>query len=49
MFRNCRTRGLCAIALGIGILLALVLPVNFIIFVTGLTLIFLGITWMKRY
>lgn len=49
MFRNCRTRGICAISLGVGILLALVLPVGVIIFCAGVSLIVLGCTWIKRF
>lgn len=48
LFRNYRLRGVCAVSLGVGILLALVLPVGVIIFCAGITLIILGFTWMKR-
>lgn len=47
--RNCKLRGACVASIGIGILLALVLPVGVIIFVAGLTLICLGITWMRKF
>ncbi len=40
--------GLCAICLGIGILLSMVLPTGFIIFVGAIALIVLGATWMRR-
>ncbi len=49
LFRNCRTRGMFVMALGVGILLALVLPVSVIIFCAGISLIILGCTWMKRF
>lgn len=39
---RCRNSGLCLMSLGVGILLALVLPVGVIIFVSGLALIGLG-------
>ena len=48
MFRNYRMRGICAVSLGTGILLALVLAVGVIIFRAGVSLIVLGCTWMKR-
>lgn len=44
---RCRNGGLCLISLGIGIWLALVLPVGVIMFVSGLTLIVLGCTFLK--
>ena len=47
--RNCRERGLCAIFLGVGIILAKVLPLGVIVFVSALTLILLGLTWMRRH
>lgn len=47
--RNCKKRGLCAISIGVGILLAMVLPISVIIFVSALALILLGLTWMRRY
>ncbi|MCD8143766.1 MAG: hypothetical protein LUD79_00245 [Oscillospiraceae bacterium] len=47
MFRNRRQRGICLISLGAGILLALVLPVGCIIVVCSLTMIILGISWMR--
>lgn len=42
--RRCSWKGggLCLISMGIGVLLALVLPVGVIMFVAGLTLILLG-------
>lgn len=39
--------GRCLIALGIGVLLALVMPVSAIIFVAGLALILLGVTMLR--
>lgn len=47
--RGCRERGLCAISAGVGILIAMVLPVGVIMFVSALTLILLGLTWMRRH
>ncbi|MBQ3089208.1 MAG: hypothetical protein IJD21_01465 [Oscillospiraceae bacterium] len=49
MFRNCKVRGIWAIALGIGILLTQVLPAKVMIFLAGISLIVLGLTWMKRF
>jgi hypothetical protein len=46
--RGCRERGICAISVGAGILIAMVLPVGVIMFVSALTLILLGLTWMRR-
>ena len=48
MFRNRRLRGACTASLGAGILLALVLPVGVIIFVSAIGLILLGCNWMHR-
>lgn len=45
---HCRSGGLCLISLGIGVLLALVLPVGVIIFVSGMALIFLGCCLLRR-
>lgn len=47
MFRNGKLKGICAIALGIGILLAQVLPIGVIVFLAALSLIVLGLTWLK--
>ena len=47
--RSCRERGLCAISLGIGIILAMVLPIGVIMFVSALAMILLGLTWMLRH
>lgn len=44
---RCRNGGICLISMGIGIWLALVLPVGVIMFVSGLTLIVLGVTFLK--
>lgn len=44
---RCRKGGICLISMGIGIWLALVLPVGVIMFVSGLTLIVLGVTFLK--
>ena len=46
--RRCKPGGLCALFLGIGILLSMVLPTGFIIFVGAVALIILGITWICR-
>ena len=52
MLRRCgpggRPGGLCAIFLGIGILLSMVLPTGVIIFVGAVALIVLGVTWMRK-
>lgn len=45
---RCRNSGLCLIFLGLGILLALVLPVSVIIFVSSLALILLGCNLLRR-
>lgn len=47
--RNCRERGLCAIFLGVGIILAKILPMSVIVFVSALAIILLGLTWMRRH
>lgn len=39
--------GLCLISVGVGVLLALVLPVSVIIFVAGMTLIVLGCSLLR--
>ncbi|MCC8075810.1 MAG: hypothetical protein LUF86_05080 [Clostridiales bacterium] len=44
---RCRSGGICLISVGIGIWLAMVLPVGVILFVSGLTLILLGCTFLK--
>lgn len=46
--RRGKRAGLCMICLGVGILLALVLPVGVLFFLTGVALIVLGLTWMKH-
>ncbi len=48
MCRRKKPWGVCAISLGIGILLSMVLPTGFIIFVGAIALIVLGITWLHR-
>ncbi|MCC8064336.1 MAG: hypothetical protein LIO70_04510, partial [Clostridiales bacterium] len=45
--RRCKKWGQCLVGLGVGVLLAMVLPVGVIIFCTGVALIALGVTWMK--
>ncbi len=47
LLRNRKQRGICLISLGAGILLALILPVGCIIVVCSLTMIFLGISWLR--
>ena len=47
LLRNRKQRGVCLISLGAGILLALILPVGCIIVVCSLTMIFLGISWLR--
>lgn len=46
--RNRKTRGICFIAFGCGIILARVLPMGALILVTGIALICLGRNCMKR-
>ncbi len=48
MCRRKKPCGVCAISLGVGILLSMVLPTGFIIFVGAVALIILGITWLHR-
>lgn len=52
LLRRCgpggRSGGLCAIFLGVGILLSMVLPTGVIIFVGAVALIVLGVTWMRK-
>jgi hypothetical protein len=48
MLRDRKTKGVCLISLGAGILLALVLPVGCIIVVSAVTMILLGIGYLKR-
>ena len=45
---NCRERGLCAISFGVGLLVAMVLPIGVIMFLSALTMILLGLTWMRK-
>lgn len=45
---SCRERGLCVISLGVGLLLAMVLPIGVIMFLSALTMILLGLTWMRK-
>ena len=45
---NCRERGLCFISLGVGLLVAMVLPIGVIMFLSALTMILLGLTWMRK-
>ena len=45
---NCRERGLCVISLGVGLLVAMVLPIGVIMFLSALTMILLGLTWMRK-
>jgi uncharacterized membrane protein len=45
--RRGKQAGMCLITLGVGVLLALVLPVGVLIFLSGVALIVLGITWIK--
>lgn len=46
--RHCKPKGLCAISLGVGILLSMVLPTCVIIFVGAGALIVLGLNWMRK-
>lgn len=43
-----RTRGLCALAAGGGLLLSLLLHGHLLILAAGLALIWLGRSWIKR-
>ena len=45
---NCRERDLCVISLGVGLLVAMVLPIGVIMFLSALTMILLGLTWMRK-
>lgn len=46
--RRYQKAGLCLISLGIGVLLAMVLPVGVLIFFAAVAMIALGVTWCKR-
>lgn len=46
---RCRKGGLCLIFLGVGILLAQILPVGVIIFVSSVALIVLGFMMLRNY
>ena len=46
MFRRCRPGAICAIALGAGILLSLILPTGLVLVLGALALIALGVTWL---
>ena len=39
---------MCVIFLGVGLLVAMVLPVGVIMFLAALTMILLGLTWMRK-
>ena len=49
MLRNHRTKGLFLVALGMGVLLALVLPVGAVVFCAGVVLIVVGCNCMRRF
>ena len=46
--RNCRGLGLCALALGAGILIAVIFPTGFLLFLVAFLLIACGLGWMRR-
>lgn len=39
---------MCVISLGVGLLVAMVLPIGVIMFLSALTMILLGLTWMRK-
>lgn len=48
MRRNCRGLGLCALALGSGILIAVIFPTGFLLFLVAFLLIACGLGCMRR-
>ena len=46
--RNCRGLGLCALALGAGILIAEIFPTGFLLFLVAFLLIACGLGCMRR-
>lgn len=48
MRRNCRGLGLCAMALGLGILIAAIFPTGFLLFLVAFLLIACGFGCMRR-
>ena len=46
--RNCRGLGLCALALGAGILIAVIFPTGFLLFLVAFLLIACGFGCMGR-
>ena len=46
--RNCRGLGLCALALGAGILIAVIFPTGFLLFLVPFLLIPCGLGCMRR-
>ena len=46
--RNCRGLGLCALALGAGILIAAIFPTGFLLFLVAFLLIACGLGCMRR-
>ena len=46
--RNCRGLGLCALALGAGILSAVIFPTGFLLFLVAFLLIACGLGCMRR-
>ena len=43
-----RPGAVCAISLGVGIILSMVLPVGCVVFLGAVALIVLGVTWMRK-
>ncbi len=46
--RNCRRLGICALALGLGILIAAIFPTGFLLFLVAFLLIACGYGCMRR-
>ena len=46
--RNCRWIGACAVTLGLGILIAVIFPTGFLLFLVAFLLIACGLGCMRR-
>ena len=46
--RNCRWLGVCAVGLGQGILIAVIFPTGFLLFLVAFLLIGCGLSCMRR-
>lgn len=46
--RNCRWLGVCAVGLGLGILIAAIFPTGFLLFLVAFLLIGCGLGCMRR-